>query len=265
MCPKAKISVPGQAPYELWWNDATGVCDWPCKVRCNKPVYGTTKSSSEIQNQDTQLNLDECRHKSPPNYPYIQVKAAQQPQRQIKQQQQQQQQPLQQQPPQPQSAPLSAAASTAEIPQASAAAVAALVNRNSQNVVFEQLQPQSVVDSEPIIGGALPDENIICRAVGLVASLKYCNVYYICKQYGQAPAEAFSCQATAHFDQSRKVCRLASNQPGGQCVLNPPLIYPYMSIPEIIPPEEFACSNQVGAYVIHSNVYCNIYYSCDGR
>ncbi len=139
---------------------------------------------------------------------------------------------------------------------------AASISSRGNGIVMKD---QPAISSEPITGGSLPDENIICRTVGLVSSLKYCNVYYSCKQYGQPPVEAFYCSESAYFDQSKKVCRMASNLPGGQCALNPPLMYPYVSLAEIIPPEEFACSNQVGAYIIHSNVYCNIYYSCDGR
>jgi hypothetical protein len=266
MCPKAKTSVPGQAPYELWWNDATGACDWPCKVGCNKAVYGTSKSAKEIASQDTALNIDECRQQQqnlPINYQpsYVVPKAQAQYQTSY----------LANDEPEgaavtttPEilsaSSEQSSSSSSNEEPVAAASISASRENRNG--IVIKD---QPAISSEAIASGALPDETVLCRSIGLVASLKYCNVYYNCKQYGQAPVEAFHCTDSAHFDAARKVCRLASNQPGGQCTLSPPLMYPYVSLAEIIPPEEFACSNQVGAYIIHSNVYCNIYYSCDGR
>lgn len=55
-CAKATNS-----PYDLWWNEETNQCDWPCKVNCNKPIYGTSKSAYEIQNEDRSLNIEECR------------------------------------------------------------------------------------------------------------------------------------------------------------------------------------------------------------
>ena len=48
--------------YELWWNDATKTCDWPCKVKCNKQIYGTSRqTAADIQNLDRNLNgADGC-------------------------------------------------------------------------------------------------------------------------------------------------------------------------------------------------------------
>lgn len=55
-CAKATNS-----PYDLWWNEVTNQCDWPCKVSCTKPVYGTPKLAIEIQSEDRSLNEEECR------------------------------------------------------------------------------------------------------------------------------------------------------------------------------------------------------------
>jgi hypothetical protein len=55
-CAKATNS-----PYDLWWNEATSQCDWPCKITCQKPIYGTQKSAQDIQSEDRSLNEEECR------------------------------------------------------------------------------------------------------------------------------------------------------------------------------------------------------------
>jgi hypothetical protein len=55
-CAKATNS-----PYDLWWNAATSQCDWPCKITCTKPVYGSQKSAQQIQTEDRSLNEEECR------------------------------------------------------------------------------------------------------------------------------------------------------------------------------------------------------------
>lgn len=55
-CAKATNS-----PYDLWWNQATNQCDWPCKVSCTKPVYGSQKTAQQIQIEDRSLNEEECR------------------------------------------------------------------------------------------------------------------------------------------------------------------------------------------------------------
>lgn len=190
-CAKATNS-----PYDLWWNEETNQCDWPCKVTCNKAIYGASKTAYEIQNEDRSLNIEECRKvmKSLP-----------------------------------------------------------LVTPNS-------ILPVAVVSSKPI-GGPLPDEYFVCRSVGLTISLKYCNVYYECKSFGQPPSEAFYC-VDGNFDNNAKMCKPSNLV---QCQYNPPLVFPFISIPELSPPEEVGCSNTIGYYIIHSNRYCNIYYTCDGR
>ena len=56
MCPKG--SQKGQ--YDLWWNDATKRCEWPCKVQCSKQIFGGSQSASAIQSLDKQINAAEC-------------------------------------------------------------------------------------------------------------------------------------------------------------------------------------------------------------
>ncbi len=56
LCPKAMNSE-----YELWWDETKSRCDWPCKVKCSKQVFGGTKGSSEIQQIDRLVNAAECQ------------------------------------------------------------------------------------------------------------------------------------------------------------------------------------------------------------
>ena len=46
--------------YDLWWNQATKQCDWPCKVQCNKQVFGSQQSASDIQKLDFNQNSAVC-------------------------------------------------------------------------------------------------------------------------------------------------------------------------------------------------------------
>ena len=46
--------------YDLWWNDATKACDWPCKVQCSKQIFGSSRNASEIQSIDKTINAYEC-------------------------------------------------------------------------------------------------------------------------------------------------------------------------------------------------------------
>ncbi len=56
-CPKANNG----GKYDLWWNPITSQCDWPCKVNCNEPIYGSPKKSFDIKTEDYYLNEEECR------------------------------------------------------------------------------------------------------------------------------------------------------------------------------------------------------------
>lgn len=47
--------------YELWWNDATKTCEWPCKLKCNKQIFGSNgRTAADIQTLDRNLNGPEC-------------------------------------------------------------------------------------------------------------------------------------------------------------------------------------------------------------
>ena len=41
LCAKALNSE-----YELWWDENKNRCDWPCKVKCNKQIFGGSKGAS---------------------------------------------------------------------------------------------------------------------------------------------------------------------------------------------------------------------------
>ncbi len=190
-CAKATNS-----PYDLWWNEETNQCDWPCKVSCNKPVYGSPKLASEIQNEDRSLNEEECRR----------------------------------------------------------AKVSSFIPTKALDLDIDLISSKAIV-------GTTPDENFVCKGMGLFISLKYCNVYYDCKSFGQSPSAAFYC-VDGFFDNISKTCKSSSEV---ECTFSPQLIYPIISIPELTTPEEVSCSNTIGPYIIHSNRYCNVYYTCDGR
>jgi hypothetical protein len=76
--------------YELWWNDATKQCDWPCKVQCGKSLYGSQQTASDVQKLDNVVNAAVCgasspsptqypatqQSNSPPGYPATQTQSA---------------------------------------------------------------------------------------------------------------------------------------------------------------------------------------------
>jgi len=43
-------------PYDLWWNDATKRCDWPCQVECSKEIFDDEKNATAIR----ELDRDNC-------------------------------------------------------------------------------------------------------------------------------------------------------------------------------------------------------------
>ncbi len=99
----------------------------------------------------------------------------------------------------------------------------------------------------------------MCPSVGLFGSEKYCNVYYECKIFQKTPYASYQC-IESNFDPISKAC---SNS--RVCVFKPALVYPFVAIEETSIPEEVSCSYKIGSYVIHSNRYCNIHYTCNGR
>jgi len=57
LCAKAAVSN----QYELWWNDATKTCEWPCKVKCSKQIYGGNgRTAADIQSYDKSLIGADC-------------------------------------------------------------------------------------------------------------------------------------------------------------------------------------------------------------
>ena len=47
--------------YELWWDESKKRCDWPCKVKCNKQVFGGNQNAAEIQRTDNLINAADCQ------------------------------------------------------------------------------------------------------------------------------------------------------------------------------------------------------------
>jgi len=41
---------------DLWWNDATKRCDWPCQVQCSKEIFDDEKNAAAIR----ELDRDNC-------------------------------------------------------------------------------------------------------------------------------------------------------------------------------------------------------------
>ncbi|RMZ92813.1 hypothetical protein BpHYR1_016676 [Brachionus plicatilis] len=51
----------GSNSYDLWWNDATKQCEWPCKLKCDKKIFGSLNSAAEISAIDYSLNPVLCK------------------------------------------------------------------------------------------------------------------------------------------------------------------------------------------------------------
>ncbi|CAF1478555.1 unnamed protein product [Adineta ricciae] len=54
-CPRAT-----NTPYDLWWNQQTQQCDWPCRIQCSGSVFGTTSTSGQIRTENALLFSNEC-------------------------------------------------------------------------------------------------------------------------------------------------------------------------------------------------------------
>lgn len=46
--------------YDLWWNDQTKRCDYPCVTQCSKSIYGSQGNAQQIQAQDRAMNPYLC-------------------------------------------------------------------------------------------------------------------------------------------------------------------------------------------------------------
>ncbi|CAF1120672.1 unnamed protein product [Rotaria sordida] len=47
-------------PYDLWWNQQTSQCDWPCRVQCNNRIFPSNTSAQEIQSQSLIFFNNNC-------------------------------------------------------------------------------------------------------------------------------------------------------------------------------------------------------------
>ncbi|RNA13200.1 hypothetical protein BpHYR1_033032, partial [Brachionus plicatilis] len=54
------LCAKGSSTYDLWWNDATKQCEYPCKIQCNKQIFGSSNSAAEVANMDRNLNSALC-------------------------------------------------------------------------------------------------------------------------------------------------------------------------------------------------------------
>ncbi|CAF5049116.1 unnamed protein product, partial [Rotaria sp. Silwood1] len=54
-CPRAT-----NTPYDLWWDQQTQQCDWPCRIQCSGSVYGTSTSSQQVRTENALLFSNEC-------------------------------------------------------------------------------------------------------------------------------------------------------------------------------------------------------------
>jgi len=54
------LCAKGSSTYDLWWNDATRQCEWPCKLQCSKQIFGSSSSAAEIATMDRNLNPALC-------------------------------------------------------------------------------------------------------------------------------------------------------------------------------------------------------------
>lgn len=55
-CPRAN-----NVSYDLWWNQQTNLCDWPCRVQCNNQLYGSSSSAQQVQSESLLYFNDNCR------------------------------------------------------------------------------------------------------------------------------------------------------------------------------------------------------------
>lgn len=48
-------------PYDLWFNPQTKLCDWPCRVQCNGPIYLSSSTAQQIQSDSLAFFNNDCR------------------------------------------------------------------------------------------------------------------------------------------------------------------------------------------------------------
>ncbi|CAF1109060.1 unnamed protein product [Adineta ricciae] len=54
-CPRAT-----NTPYDLWWNQQTQQCDWPCRIPCSGTVFGTATTAQQVRTENALLFSNEC-------------------------------------------------------------------------------------------------------------------------------------------------------------------------------------------------------------
>ncbi|UJR18059.1 hypothetical protein I4U23_004959 [Adineta vaga] len=55
-CPRAN-----NIPYDLWWNQQTNRCDWPCRVQCSNQLYGTSTTAQQVSGESLVFFNNDCR------------------------------------------------------------------------------------------------------------------------------------------------------------------------------------------------------------
>ena len=49
------------ASQDLWWNQETRLCDWPCRVQCNGQIFGSTMTAQQISSESLVFFNNNCR------------------------------------------------------------------------------------------------------------------------------------------------------------------------------------------------------------
>ena len=49
------------ASQDLWWNQETRLCDWPCRVQCSGQIFGSTMTAQQIRSESLIFFNNDCR------------------------------------------------------------------------------------------------------------------------------------------------------------------------------------------------------------
>ncbi|CAF1171657.1 unnamed protein product [Adineta ricciae] len=55
-CPRAN-----NIPYDLWWNQQTNLCDWPCRVQCTGQLYASSTAAQQVSSESLKFFNGDCR------------------------------------------------------------------------------------------------------------------------------------------------------------------------------------------------------------
>jgi len=47
--------------YDLWWNQQTNLCDWPCRVQCSNQLFNSSASAQQVQSESLVYFNNDCR------------------------------------------------------------------------------------------------------------------------------------------------------------------------------------------------------------